>query len=100
MNREEILLEFSKLSLEEQDRVIEEMWTITRTLYWETYTHVEIFNKSGNISSTIKEETGFDCYWRSNKAGTGYIGTNVIVIPKEKYSEELEKELLIKYDNV
>lgn len=92
--------EFSKLTLEEQRVALVEMTNIKNTLYWETYEHVDIFNSKGNISQTIQEETGFNCYWRQSELGAGYIGTNVIVIPKEKITEQLKQELKLKYNNL
>ena len=65
------------------------------------YVYIPIINKDGNISRKINEETGFDCFHRyAQQEYTSGIGTNYVKIPSGKFTEDLEKDLLKKYDDV
>lgn len=47
----------------------------------------------------IESETGFDCFHAPCEGYSAGRGTHNIVIPIEVYTEELEKELIKKYDD-
>ena len=63
------------------------------------YRTVPIINRNGNISHTIQKETGFECFHKYPvQEMTASRGTNYIKIPAEKYTLQLEEELIEKYD--
>lgn len=88
---------YEELSIDELDRLIDELKSLRREKFNAKYTVVDVANFSGNISMKIQQETGFGC---QHSGKSGYIGINHIIIPKENYNIELEKELIAKYQNV
>lgn len=63
------------------------------------YLVVEVFNYDGNISSTIQKETGLECFHKPS-FNYGGIGTNIVLVPKDKNTTRLEKEIIEKYTNI
>ena len=57
----------------------------------------ESLNAWGNISQKIKDETGFNVNWEGKP---GNVGCNYVIIPKEKFTEKLKKEILDKYNTL
>ena len=51
------------------------------------------------IVTTIIKETGFYCYHEKAIDNPMGRGTHIIAVPKEKYTNELKKELINKYDD-
>ena len=93
----EKIIKFCKvLSITDLDILIEELQYIRNEKYNYTYKEVLIYPPN-KIVEQIKEETGFYCYHVPCENNYSGRGTHVIVIPKEKYSKKLEKELQIKY---
>lgn len=88
---------YKNLTLDELNNLIGHLKDLYSSKFYETYTVVEICNYKGNISHKIQEETGFEC---NHSGKTGYVGYNRILIPKEKFTEKLKRELEDKYDNV
>lgn len=93
-----IVKSIKRLSLEEVTKLKEEIQQIEIEKFNDVYVVIKIFNVNGNISKKIKDETTFETYYKFNYYDEGTVGTNVVLIPKERYSEKFEKELLDKYD--
>jgi len=94
----ELLKKLNDLSISELDKIIEEARYIRRDKFHNTYEVVKVYNYDGNISKLIQKETSLSVQHTQEMEGT--IGTNNIIIPKEQFTEELKKELLLKYNNV
>lgn len=62
----------------------------------ELYKTIKVY-PGKNIVPKIKIETGFHCYHEPSQYGRG---THVIVIPYNKFSEELKKQLHETYDDL
>ena len=94
-----ILDQVKDYSLNELSELIYRLKDIYRDKYRGTYRTIDIYNMSCNIVDRIKSETGYSCYYLPAER-SGCIGTNVIEVPLDKYTEDLEKELIDKYTNV
>ena len=96
--KNEILKMCSGLTLSE----IQELRTYLADLYREkfenTYKTVRI-HPGERIEEKIKKETGFHCYHEKADSSSMGRGIHVIVIPIEKYSDNLKNELISKYDD-
>lgn len=97
MNKEEIIKYCNKFSISELDYIRDELEYIRNEKFDSTYKTVKVFPGSKLVEKII-EETGFYCYHRPCEGYSMGRGTHVIVIPIEKYSEELEQQLIKKYD--
>jgi hypothetical protein len=93
-----IVNEFSNLSLDDMDNVIELLKDIRNNKINDTFTLVHVYNSSGNISDRIKRDTNFYVFHKPSTIGG--IGTNIIFIPNSKYTDDLRDELVSKYNNV
>jgi len=94
--KEEIVEVLKQLSLSDMNYVLDHLKSIAHDKFYATYRVVNVYSGQVNISDRIFKETGFQCYHEPSDLSAGR-GTNVICIPHEKYSKELEKELLNKY---
>jgi hypothetical protein len=93
-----ILKECSKFSINELTSLIHELENIHSKIYWDTYTEVYVYPKS-NIAKQITKETGFKCRYYYTDYPTEK-NLHIISIPLEKYSKQLEKELIEKYGKI
>lgn len=85
---------YSTLSIDELDSLIYNLKELREKKFNDNYKVVEIYNYSGNIAEKIKSETNYQCYHKhSSQTYTCGIGTNYIIIPKENYSKNIEREL-------
>lgn len=89
--------DFIDLSLDELENFIMELISLRNKKYNELFKTIKIY-PGRRIEGKIKEETGYYCY-HVPATGSAGRGTHIIVIPREKYTEELEKELIEKYDD-
>ena len=96
MTSEKIIKFCKVLSITDLDILIEELQHIKKKKYDYTYKEVLVYPPN-KITEQIKKETGFYCYYVPCENNYSGRGTHVIVIPKEKYSKELQKELELKY---
>lgn len=96
MNKEEIIQYCTNFSISELDYIRDELRYLRNEKFDNTYKVVEVFPGT-RLVEKIKKETGFHCYHKPSEGYSMGRGTHVIVIPIEKYSEELEKELIEKY---
>lgn len=94
----DILNKLETLSISELDKVVEEAKNWRWEKFHAKYKVVEVHDYNGNISRKIKDETNFSTQYSQEIENT--IGTNHIIIPIEKYSKELEEELILKYNCV
>jgi hypothetical protein len=93
----EILKQCEELSLADIDELRYELLILYRDKYEALYKTVDIY-PGERIEEKIKKETGFHCYHRPCENNSMGRGTHVIVIPIEKYSDDLENQLKSKYD--
>jgi hypothetical protein len=94
----ELISQIETLSLEEISTLIESAKDIYTQKYNSQYKKVYIYPGEYIVDKIIKE-TGFHCYHVKPRDYSLGRGTHVIVIPIEKYSEELKEELIKKYDD-
>jgi hypothetical protein len=87
---------FGKLSLYEQKQLLMELTDIHKLKFDSVLKEVLIYSSLKDISKKIKDETGFDCRWIYDSDHS--IGTNVITVPKEMWSMDLEIKLKKRYD--
>lgn len=92
-----ILEQCKELSLSEIEELRYDLLLMYRDKFNSLYKTVEIY-PGERIEEKIKKETGFDCYHKPCEGYSMGRGTHVIVIPIEKYSYDLKKELILKYD--
>jgi len=86
------------LSLSDIMSLREELRDLYREKFDSMYKTVRI-HPGERIEEKIKAETGFHCY---HEPAPGYSmgrGTHVIVIPIDKWSEDLKNSLIAKYDD-
>ncbi len=95
---QEILSQCKNLSLEDIDYLIGQLRDLYSERFNSVFKVVKVYPES-NIVERIKTETGFHCYHKPYKECDGCRGTHIIVIPIEKYSVELERELISRYDD-
>ena len=93
----EIIKQCSDLSLTEIEALRYELLILYRDKFESMYKTVEIYTGE-RIEEKIKKETGFPCYHKPCEGYSMGRGTHVIVIPIEKYSDDLKTELKSKYD--
>ncbi len=93
-----ILDQVKDYSLNELSELVYQLKDIQSNKYRDTYKNINVYNGSGNITDKIHRDTNLQCYHVSSNIGG--VGTNVIMIPLDRYTEELEKELIDKYTNV
>ena len=93
----EIIKQCSDLSLAEIEALRYELLILYRDKFESMYKTVEIY-PGKRIEEKIKKETGFHCYHKPCEGYSMGRGTHVIVIPIEKYSDDLKTELKSKYD--
>ena len=93
----EIIKQCSDLSLTEIEALRYELLILYRDKFESMYKTVETY-PGEIIEEKIKKETGFRCYHKPCEGYSMGRGTHVIVIPIEKYSDDLKTELKSKYD--
>ena len=93
----EIIKQCSDLSLTEIEALRYKLLILYRDKFESMYKTVEIY-PGERIEEKIKKETGFHCYYKPCEGYSMGRGTHVIVIPIEKYSDDLKTELKSKYD--
>ena len=74
---------------------------LIQSLQVKSFNYKKIVNSPATgerIDEKIKNETGFHCYHKPCEGYSMGRGTHVIVIPIEKYSDDLKTELKSKYD--
>ena len=98
MNIEEIYSNCLDLSISELDNLKDKLQWLRNEKFNNTYKVVEIY-PGERIEEKIKKETGFHCYHKSCEGYSMGRGTHVIVIPIEKYSNDLKNELISKYND-
>jgi hypothetical protein len=91
-------MNYSELSIIELDGLIDKLRAIRNQKFNEQFVEIEIHPGHYQVEN-IMRETGFHSYHKPCVRETMGRGTTYIVIPKDKYSEELEKELIEKYDD-
>jgi hypothetical protein len=96
--KNEILKKCSDLSLSEIQNLRDDLAELYREKFNITYKTVRIY-PGKRIEEKIKEETGFYCYHEKADSYSMGRGTHVIVIPIEKYSDDLKNDLVSKYDD-
>lgn len=97
-NKEYVINKCKKLSVDEISYIIEQLQYLQRDKFESLYKTINIY-PGEIIVDKIKKETGFECYHESCKGYSMGRGTHVIVIPIEKYTDDLKKELIEKYDD-
>lgn len=99
MTKEELLKEIKNLPLLDVKYLRDWCKEIYRDKYNETYETIRI-HPGERIEELISKETGFYCYHEPCQSiYSAGRGTHIIVIPKEKFTEELKEELVKKYDD-
>ena len=98
MNIEEIYSNCLDLSISELDNLKDKLQWLRNEKFNNTYKVVEIY-PGERIESKVTEATGFYYYHKHSKGYSMGRGTHYIVIPIEKYSDSLNKELIEKYDD-
>ena len=94
----EIIKQCSDLSLTEIEALRYELLILYIDKFESMYKTVKIY-PGEIIVEKIKKETGFHCYHEKVDSYSMGRGTHVIVIPIEKYSDDLKNELISKYDD-
>ena len=97
--KKQILELCEELSLSEIEELRYDLLIMYQDKFNSLYKTVEIY-PGERIDEKIKKETGFHCYHKSCEGYSMGRGTHVIVIPIEKYSDDLKNELISKYDDV
>ena len=93
------LEQFESLSINELDYFIGRLQDIRNDKFHKQYKVVTVVNSNGNISNTIKNESGFQTkHYPVVQTLTSYCGHNDIYIPIDKYTKELEQQLIKNYD--
>ena len=95
----QILEQCKGLSLSEIEELRYDLLIMYRDKFDSLYKTVEIY-PGERIEEKIKKETGFNCYHKSCEGNPLGRGTHVIVIPIEKYSNDLKNKLISKYDSI
>ena len=95
--RNDILKQCEELSLVDIDALRYELLILYRGKFEALYKNVEVY-PGERIEEKIKKETGFHCYRKPCEGYSMGRGTHVIVIPIEKYSDDLKNQLKSKYD--
>ena len=98
MSIEEIYNNCLELTISELDNLKDKLKDLRNEKFNNIYKIVEIY-PGERIESKIIEETGFYCYYSPCEGYSMGRGTHYIVIPIEKYSDSLKKELIEKYDD-
>ena len=75
----------------------DELLILYRDKFNSLYKTVEVYPRE-RIEDNIKKETGFHCYYKQCEGYSMGSGTHVIVIPLEKYSDDLKNQLKSEYD--
>jgi len=88
--------QFLKLTYEEMKRVHFRITDIKRDKFNDIYKVITFTNLNGNISSKIREKTGFSCTWYGRKDYTGELH---VIIPTELYTPEVEHNIRIEFDS-
>jgi len=99
MKEENILKLYKKKSLKE----INSLCTDLKHIYWEKYhsMYKEIHLYPGsNMTKEISDATGFECIHRPCEGYSAGRGTHVVIVPTDKYTEELRKSIVDKYDRL
>lgn len=97
MNTQEIVTICENKSLKEINNLIGLLKDLYHKKYYDTYVIIRIY-PGFNKTIEIQKETGFNCYIIPSDTDAGR-GTHIIEIPKEKWTRELQNELVIKYDD-
>lgn len=95
MSVEEMYNNCLELTISELDTLRDKLKDLRNEKFNNTYKVVEIY-PGERIESKVTEETGFYCYYRPCEGYSMGRGTHYIVIPIEKYSDSLKKELIEK----
>lgn len=90
-NREQ----YENLSLRDLSDLINHLRDLYSEKYNEKYIVLSVVNGSGNVSSQIHKEYGFECWWRGEK---DCCGTTYIQVPRDEHTKELEAEITAKYN--
>ena len=94
----QILEQCKELSLSEIEALRYDLLIMYQDKFDSLYKTVEIY-PGERIEEKIKKETGFHCYHKSCEGYSMGRVTHVIVIPIEKYSNDLKNELISKYND-
>ena len=97
--KKQILELCEELSLSEIEELRYDLLLMYQDKFNSLYKTVEVY-PGERIEEKIKKETGFHCYRKPCEGYSMGRGTHVIVIPIEKYSDDLKNELISKYDDV
>lgn len=96
-NINNILEQCKDLSLQEIYRLREELSFMYRDKFEASYRTIHVY-PGERLVEKIKEETGFHCYHKPSEGYSSGRGTHVIVVPIEKYTDQLVQELTEKYN--
>ena len=100
MTNEEILNVCNSKSIEELRQLSKDIKHLSNEKFSRAFEVVIVYHSAGNISEKISIETGFQCIYTRPGRYSMRRGTNIIIIPKEVYTEELRKELISKYERI